>query len=94
MISFLSPLFSHSFTSSSRTQSESVVIREVVVDTANCFLSLPWLVAVSVRVSKRMDLRSLKSVFVIAEIGQNHQGDISVAKEVIKVSLIKLICIP
>lgn len=31
-----------------------------------------------------MDLRSLKSVFVIAEIGQNHQGDINVAKTVIK----------
>lgn len=31
-----------------------------------------------------MDLRSLKSVFVIAEIGQNHQGDIRVAKDVIK----------
>jgi sialic acid synthase len=31
-----------------------------------------------------MDLRNLKSVFVIAEIGQNHQGDIQVAKDVIK----------
>lgn len=34
-----------------------------------------------------MDLRSLKSVFVIAEIWQNHQGDIRVAKEVIKFSV-------
>lgn len=33
---------------------------------------------------KAMDLRNLKSVFVIAEIGQNHQGDIQVAKDVIK----------
>lgn len=32
----------------------------------------------------RMDLKNLKSVFVIAEIGQNHQGDIQVAKDVIK----------
>jgi sialic acid synthase SpsE len=30
-----------------------------------------------------MELRRRESVFVIAEIGQNHQGDISVAKEVI-----------
>lgn len=30
-----------------------------------------------------MDLKNLKSVFVIAEIGQNHQGDIEVAKNVI-----------
>lgn len=30
-----------------------------------------------------MDLKNLKSVFVIAEIGQNHQGDIEVAKKVI-----------
>ena len=33
-----------------------------------------------------MNLQSLKSVFVIAEIGQNHQGDINVAKDVIKFS--------
>lgn len=33
-----------------------------------------------------MDLRNLKSVFVIAEIGQNHQGDIRVAKDVINIS--------
>lgn len=33
-----------------------------------------------------MDLQNLKSVFVIAEIGQNHQGDIQVAKEVMKIS--------
>jgi sialic acid synthase SpsE len=31
-----------------------------------------------------MDLKKLKSVFIIAEIGQNHQGDIEKAKEVIK----------
>jgi sialic acid synthase SpsE len=30
-----------------------------------------------------MDLKNLKSVFVIAEIGQNHQGDIEVARNVI-----------
>jgi hypothetical protein len=29
-----------------------------------------------------MDLKNLKSVFIIAEIGQNHQGDIVKAKEV------------
>lgn len=34
-----------------------------------------------------MNLRNLKSVFVIAEIGQNHQGDIRVAKDVIKLPL-------
>jgi sialic acid synthase SpsE len=31
-----------------------------------------------------MDLKNLKSVLVIAEIGQNHQGDIEVAKNVMK----------
>jgi len=48
-----------------------------------------------------MDLKNLKSVFIIAEIGQNHQGDIQVAKDVIKVSalcspsiLIMLPCFP
>ncbi|CAG9800093.1 unnamed protein product [Chironomus riparius] len=30
-----------------------------------------------------MDLKNLKSVFIIAEIGQNHQGDIVTAKEMI-----------
>lgn len=36
------------------------------------------------RVHMGMDLKNLKSVLVIAEIGQNHQGDIEVAKNVIK----------
>jgi sialic acid synthase SpsE len=31
-----------------------------------------------------MDLKNLKSVFIIAEIGQNHQGDIALAKKVMK----------
>lgn len=33
-----------------------------------------------------MDLKNLKSVFIIAEIGQNHSGSIQRAKEVIKKS--------
>lgn len=31
-----------------------------------------------------MDLNSLKKVFIIAEIGQNHQGDLETAKTMIK----------
>ena len=36
-------------------------------------------------VVKEMDFKKLKSVFVIAEIGQNHQGDIETAKKVIEI---------
>lgn len=56
---------------------------QVVVDTereaTNCFET-------KVCDAVAMDLRNLKSVFVIAEIGQNHQGDIRVAKDVINIS--------
>lgn len=31
-----------------------------------------------------MDLTSLKRVFIIAEIGQNHQGELEMAKKMIK----------
>lgn len=34
---------------------------------------------------EEMDFKKLKSVFVIAEIGQNHQGDIETAKKVIEI---------
>lgn len=55
-----------------------IVVKKQLILIVSCCL---WKISIE---KSEMDLRNLKSVFIIAEIGQNHQGDIKRAKEVIK----------
>lgn len=39
--------------------------------------------------SNKLNLNKLEKTFIIAEIGQNHQGDIQLAKQLIAIAKVK-----
>lgn len=83
---FLHFVFSFCLSASAHQAKWKCRYSEVVVDTEITLRQKFLFVALlrSCCYSPSMELKNLKSVFLIAEIGQNHQGDIRVAKDVIK----------